>query len=317
MITTPPSSLLWMLNALAVSMVIGSVARWISLRHANPSVRHQRLASLRTWWILAIVVGSAILAGRLGVCLLLLIASVVAFHEYAALLGIHNTERPVLIAAYAIGVMNYLLILFAQAAAFVIFIPLASLAIIALVQILQGKAHGYIRTTGGIFWGMMVLYYGMAHAAYLLIHPTFATGPAGPAGWLLYLLILTEGNDIFQALVGRSQITAHQRHRIAPKLSPKKTWEGFFGGLGGTLLLALCLAPWLTSLQGITGPLLIGLVVAVAGFFGDINMSGIKRDSGVKDGSNLLPGMGGVVDRIDSLTFTAPAFVYWLGWWLK
>jgi phosphatidate cytidylyltransferase len=62
--------------------------------------------------------------------------------------------------------------------------------------------------------------------------------------------------------------------------------------------------------------LLLGLVVAIAGFFGDINMSGIKRDSGVKDGSHLLPGMGGLVDRIDSLTFTAPAFVYLLGAWL-
>jgi phosphatidate cytidylyltransferase len=317
MITTPSPSLLWMLHALAVSMVLGSIARWFSLRHATPTLRHQRLASLRTWWILAIVAGIAILAGRLGICLLLLVASVVAFREYASLLGLQNRERPALFAAYAIAVVNYLLILFEQTTAFVLFVPLVSLAVIALVQILQGKATGYIRITGGLFWGMMVIFYGMAHAAYLFIDPTFAHGPAGPAGWLLYLLILTEGNDIFQALVGRSPIAAHQRHRIAPTLSPKKTWEGFVGGLIGTLILALCLAPWLTSLQAITAPVLTGLVVAVAGFFGDLNMSGIKRDSGVKDGSHLLPGMGGLVDRIDSLTFTAPAFVYLLGWLLS
>ena len=316
MMTAPSPTLLWILNALAISMAVGSVARWINLRHANPALRHKRLASLRTWWILAIVVAAGILAGRLGVCLLLLVASLVAFREYATLLGIQDTERPALLAAYGIAVINYLLILFGQAAAFVVFIPLGSLAIIALVQLLQGKAQRYIRTTGGIFWGMMIIYYGMAHAAYLFIHPAFANGPAGPEGWLLFLLILTEANDIFQALVGRSPIAAQQPHCIAPTLSPKKTWEGFFGGLAATLILALCLAPWLTSLQGISGPLLTGLVVAIAGFFGDINMSGIKRDSGVKDGSNLLPGMGGLIDRIDSLTFTAPAFVYLLQWWL-
>jgi phosphatidate cytidylyltransferase len=297
-------------------MIVGSVARWVSLRNAEPALRRKRLASLRTWWILACVVGACVLAGRLGICLLLLGASLVAFREYATLLGIRDTERPALIAAYVIGVVNYLLILFEQAAAFVVFVPVGALAIVALIQLLQGKAPGYIRTTGGIFWGMMVVYYGMAHAAYLFIHPAFAAGPAGPAGWLLYLLILTEANDIFQALVGRSPIGAHMRHRIAPTLSPKKTWEGFIGGMLVTLILAFWLAPWLTSLKGAAGPLLAGLVIAVAGFFGDINMSGIKRDSGVKDGSTLLPGMGGLVDRIDSLTFAAPAFVYLMGWWL-
>ena len=83
-----------------------------------------------------------------------------------------------------------------------------------------------------------------------------------------------------------------------------------------TLILACMLAPWLTTLDMIPGALLAGLVIAVAGFFGDINMSGIKRDSGVKDSSKLLPGMGGLIDRLDSLTFTAPVFVYLLPWWL-
>ena len=182
MITAPSPTLLWMLGALAASMLAGSVARWVSLRNAEPALRRKRLTSLRTWWILAVVVGACVLAGRLGICLLLLGASLVAFREYATLLGIRDTERPALLAAYVIGVINYLLILFDQAAAFVVFVPVGALAIVALVQLLQGKAQGYIRTTGGIFWGMMVVYYGMAHAAYLFIHPAFAEGPAGPAG---------------------------------------------------------------------------------------------------------------------------------------
>lgn len=315
MLTFPSTTLLWLLGSLLAALVVGSVARFISLRNADETLRHKRFASLRTWWILAAVWGGCLLAGRPGVCLLLTIVSIVAFYEYAGMLGLRTSERPAVAAAYAIAVVNYLLILCGQASAFILFVPLAALAIVALVQILQGKAHDYIRTTSAIFWGMMILFYGLGHAAYLFIHPAFAGGPAGPAGWFLYLLILTESNDIFQALVGRS-IGANKRHRITPTLSPNKTWEGFIGGLFATLALALILAPWITTLDTLKEPLAVGLVIAIAGFFGDINMSGIKRDSGVKDGSQLLPGMGGLVDRIDSLTFTAPAFVYLIGAWI-
>ena len=114
------------------------------------------------------------------------------------------------------------------------------------------------------------------------------------------------------------------------KVSPNKTWEGFIGGMVVTLGLAVLLAPWLTALPAHSGPLglpetvsrwvgplLAGLVIAVAGFFGDINMSGLKRDCGAKDSSAMLPGMGGLIDRIDSLTFAAPAFFYFMAWWMS
>jgi phosphatidate cytidylyltransferase len=315
MITFPSTTLLWLLGGLLAALITGSAVRFVSLRNADETLRRKRFASLRTWWILAIVWGGCLLLGHLGICLLLTVVSIVAFYEYAGLLGIRESERPAVFTAYAMAVINYFLILFNQAAVFVIFVPLGALAIISLVQILQGQSKDYIRTTGAIFWGMMTLFYGIGHAAYLFIHPAFAGGPAGPAGWFLYLMILTESNDIFQALAGRS-IDADQRHLITPTLSPNKTWEGFLGGLLASLALGILLAPWLTNLNLIKEPLLVGLVVAIAGFLGDINMSGIKRDSGVKDGSQLLPGMGGLVDRIDSLTFTAPAFVYLLVVWL-
>jgi phosphatidate cytidylyltransferase len=94
------------------------------------------------------------------------------------------------------------------------------------------------------------------------------------------------------------------------------------------VILAPIIAPWLTTLDNLSGPfglpepfqplvapILAAILISIAGFFGDINMSAIKRDSGVKDSSRLLPGMGGVIDRVDSLTMTAPVFVYFLIWW--
>jgi phosphatidate cytidylyltransferase len=328
MITTPSPALLWMFGAIFASLLAGSVIRFISLRNADEELRRKRLASLRTWWMVAIVVSACLLAGRVGICVLLAAAGIVAFREYATLLGVREDERPAIFAAYAVTLVNYLLILFDRASAFLVFVPLASLAIVAVTQLVQGKAQGYIRTTGGLFWGILVLVYGMSHAAYLFILPASATGPAGPAGWFLFLLILTEADDIFQAIIGRA-FGAKKRHRIAPVVSPNKTWEGLIGGMLVTMVLAILLAPWLTTLGETSGPLdlpddlqrwiapaLVGILITVAGYFGDINMSAVKRDSGVKDSSKLMPGMGGLIDRVDSLTFTAPAFVYFLVWWM-
>jgi phosphatidate cytidylyltransferase len=160
-----------------------------------------------------------------------------------------------------------------------------------------------------------------------MIIPGTSSGPLGPAGWFLFLVILREANDIFQAIVGRL-FGAHKRHRITPVISPNKTWEGFFGGMLVVVILAPLIAPWLTTLDQQAGPfsipeslwpwvapVLAAILVSLAGFFGDINMSAIKRDAGVKDSSNLLPGMGGVIDRVDSLTVTAPVFLYFVTWW--
>jgi phosphatidate cytidylyltransferase len=125
-------------------------------------------------------------------------------------------------------------------------------------------------------------------------------------------------NDIAQALVGRK---IGRRH-ITPRLSPHKTWEGFLGGVLTSVVLGTLLAPWLTPFADKSPDIgwlpppawgaLAGGLIAAAGFLGDINMSAVKRQSGVKDSGTLLPGQGGVLDRIDSLTFTAPCFLYYL-----
>ena len=173
----------------------------------------------------------------------------------------------------------------------------------------------------------MFLGYGVAHAALLMTVPATSSAPLGPAGWFLFLVILTEADDIFQAIIGR-RFGAQKRHRITPGISPNKTWEGFFGGMLVILILGPLIAPWLTTLgqqagpfsfpeplQPLVAPILAAILISFAGFFGDINMSALKRDAGVKDSSSLLPGMGGVIDRVDSLTMTAPVFTYFVIWW--
>jgi phosphatidate cytidylyltransferase len=101
------------------------------------------------------------------------------------------------------------------------------------------------------------------------------------------------------------------RHKIVPTVSPNKTWEGFLGGVATTTLLAVVLAPLLTPM---TLPLSLaaGLLIGLGGFIGDVTLSALKRDIGIKDTGGLIPGHGGLLDRIDSLIYTAPLFFHFV-----
>jgi len=328
MITAPDPALYLILAALFGTLTVASIVRLAALRSAEETTRRKRLASLRTWWMLAVFMSAGLLTGRPGIFLLMSALSCAAWFEITEMFGARPQDRPAILAGYGLIVINYLLGLFGPVSLFVVFLPITSLFIFAFLLLIKGEPKGYIRSAGCLLWGIMFLGYGISHAVLLMTLPASSAGPAGPVGWFLFLVILTEANDIFQAIVGRL-FGARKRHRITPSISPHKTWEGFLGGMLLTVALAPLMAPWLTTLGRQAGPfslaeplqpwiapVLAAILIALAGFFGDINMSAIKRDSGVKDSSNLLPGMGGVIDRVDSLTMTAPVFVYFLGWWM-
>ncbi|HSG19098.1 MAG TPA: phosphatidate cytidylyltransferase [Anaerolineae bacterium] len=329
MITDTDPSLHWVLAALFISLVVGSVARFVALRKADDEKRRKRFASLRTWWLLTIALTAALLAGRFGICVLLATASCIGWFELTRMVGAQGENKLATRAGYGLIIVNYLLILSGSISLFAVFLPIASLIVIAVLLLMRDEPKGYIRASGSLLWGMMFLGYGVSHAAVLMVFPTESPPPVGQAGWFLFLVILTETDDIFQAIVGR-MFGARKRHRIARVVSPNKTWEGFFGGLLVIVIVAPVIAPWLTTLGQHAGPLslpgtlqpwvspiLAAILISFAGFFGDINMSAIKRDAGIKDSSNLLPGMGGVIDRIDSLSMTAPVFLYFVMWWTR
>ncbi len=328
MISAPDPALYWTLAGVFAALIVGSIIRFFALRNTDQKKRQQRLASLRTWWMLAIFMSAGLLAGRPGICILLGVASCIAWYEITKMMQLRPEDKPAVRAGYGLIAVNYLLILFGFLSLYVVFLPLAAGVIFAVSLLIKDEPRGYIRSAGGLLWGILFLGYGVSHAAFLLTLPETSSGFLGPAGWLLYLVILTECNDIFQAIVGRA-FGAHKRHRISPVISPNKTWEGYLGGMLVIICISLVIAPWLTTLGAQAGPLslpaklqpwivpvLVAVLISIAGFFGDINMSAIKRDAGVKDSSNLLPGMGGVIDRVDSLTMTAPMFVYFLQWWM-
>jgi phosphatidate cytidylyltransferase len=99
------------------------------------------------------------------------------------------------------------------------------------------------------------------------------------------------------------------RHKILPTVSPNKTWEGFLGGWATTGALIWFIGPIFAPLAGLQLAIM-AILLPLAGFAGDVTMSAVKRDIGVKDTSHLIPGHGGLLDRIDSLTFTTPLYFH-------
>jgi len=254
MITSPNPALYWAIATILVSLMAGSIARFIGLRKAEQELRRKRLASLRTWWMLAIFICIGLLLGRLGICVLLALASCLGWFEVTRLCSPRNEDQIVIYAGYVLILLNYILILFGVDSLYPVFLPVFAPIVVAVLLLITDQPKGYIRAAGSFLWGIMFLGYGVSHAAYLLIRPEMQAGPLGPAGWFLFLVILTECDDIFQAIVGR-RFGAHKRHPIAPVISPNKTLEGFIGGMLVIVILAPLIAPWLTDLAVQTGPL--------------------------------------------------------------
>ncbi len=152
-------------------------------------------------------------------------------------------------------------------------------------------------------WAMNIA--GALYMGFLLGH--FVSLRLRPQGfnWLMLALLLTWVNDSMAYFVG----SALGRHKLWPRVSPKKTWEGSIGGLLSTLVAGGFLAHYLVNVPAWSG-VVLGLFISVAATYGDLAVSLLKRMARLKDSSNLIPGHGGVLDRLDSLMFTVPIVTY-------
>lgn len=166
-----------------------------------------------------------------------------------------------------------------------------------------------------------VEFFGVAYIAIPLSYMLAILYPISPSTvdgrwWLCYLIFVTKITDIGAYFVGRS----FGKHRLAPVLSPHKTVEGAIGGLVCTILLSLLMVYLGRVFAGSAfflqyfDALILGILIGVFGQVGDLAESLLKRDAAVKD-SSRMPGLGGVLDMIDSLIFTAPIVYFYLRWY--
>lgn len=301
-----PGPLALGLAGVFVLLVAGTLAAAVAPR-LRPGTWGDLGPRMKSWWVICALVGGALLAGWQAFTILAAFVSYLALKEFLTLSPTRRQDRPVVLLAYLSILVSYGAIWADAYLSFLVIVPIYVFLASAVLMTFIGRTQGFLATIGIIHWGVIVCVYNLGHIALLMRTPAAETPQAGPAGLVFLLLLTTQLNDVAQYVWGK----AIGRRRIAPRISPGKTWEGAVcGGLTAALAFVL-LAPVFSPL-GVWPSVWIGMTLPVLGIFGDITMSAIKRDLGVKDTSRLIPGHGGALDRLDSLTFAAPWYFHML-----
>jgi phosphatidate cytidylyltransferase len=229
-----------------------------------------------------------------------------ALREFLSIVPTRQADRRVIFWAYLAIPMQYYWVYTGWYSMFIIFVPVYLFLFLPMRMVLIGETKDFIRSASLLHWAVMLTVFCISHIAYLLrLEPLNES--AGSVGLVLFLLIATQSNDICQYLWGKT----FGRHKIIPKVSPNKTWEGFIGGFATITLCAGWIAPLLTPLTRTQG-WVAGSIIACGGFIGDVVISSVKRDLRIKDSGKLIPGHGGILDRLDSLLYTAPLFFHYV-----
>ena len=260
---------------------------------------------IRTWWVIIVLFSLAILSPHWLALTFFALVSFMALKEFLTLAPSRQTDRMPLLWMFIAIPINYWLIGINWYGMFVVFIPVYAFLFLPVRMVIAGDTQGFLRFVSQHHWSLMTTVFAFSHVAFLLVLPD--DGKQTCALLVLFLVGLTEFNDIAQYLWGKSI----GRIKVMPKVSPNKTLAGLVGGVVTTTLMAAVLGPVMTPLN-LPLSLLAGFIIGLSGFCGDVVMSAIKRDIGVKDSGTLLPGHGGILDRLDSLIFTAPVFFHFI-----
>jgi phosphatidate cytidylyltransferase len=300
--------LLWVFGFMLTLLVIASIAGLVMRRLARSESAQRTMANVMarigTWWVLCAVFALALALGGGAVVVLFALLSLLALREFITLMPTDRADhRTLLLTFFVITPLQYYLISIAWYGLFSILIPVYAFLVIPARNAIAGETRNFLERTSMVQWGLMVCTYCLSYAPALLV--LYIPGFVGHNIRLLfYLLMVVELSDIFQFIWGK----LFGRHAIAPHVSPNKTWEGFIGGVASAVAVGTALN-WLTPFTRWQA-FGMSVVITLMGFAGGLTMSAIKRDRGLKDYGTLMIGHGGVLDRIDSICFSAPVFFH-------
>ncbi|GLS22790.1 phosphatidate cytidylyltransferase [Labrys miyagiensis] len=293
-------------------LCIASAIGWLLDRRAgpqgNPGIDNLN-ARIRAWWVMVALMGAAFLLGKPGVILLFAFASFAALREFLTLTPTRRADHRTLFAMFFVVLpIQYYLIWIEWYGLYSIFIPVYVFLLMPILIALRGDTAKFMTRVAEMQWGVMIAIFCISHVPALLTLniPGFETRKLL---LIAFLVIVVQMSDVLQYIWGK----LFGRHKVAPKLSPSKTWEGLVGGVASATLLGACLW-WITPFTFLEAGL-VALVLTLMGFFGGLVMSAIKRDRGVKDWGRLIEGHGGMLDRLDSVVFAAPIFFHLVRYW--
>lgn len=278
-----------------------------ALRHrldpsGGSSFYQNLMARIHAWWAMVIVLGCAMLLGQLGTIIIFAAISFQALREFLTMTPTRGGDHRALCwSFFFILPAQYLTIALGLEVMSWIFIPVYAFIFIPIRSVLAEDTTDFLVRTARTQWGLMVCVYFVSHGPALL--RIEIPGYMGENMKLLFFMVLiVQLSDVLQYVWGKSI----GKTPISRKLSPNKTAEGLVGGIASTCVIGTLLW-WATPFSPLAA-FVISLVLCIMGFLGGLVMSAIKRDSDIKDFGTIIPGHGGVMDRIDSLCLAAPVF---------
>lgn len=258
----------------------------------------------RAWWIMVILLGIVALAGKTISIIFFSLVSFLALREFVTLIKTNRGDHRALFwAFFIITPCHYFLIWLNWYGLYSILIPVYATLIIPIRNAATGHTKDFLSRTAGVLWALIICVYFVSYAPALLTL-NIPDYEGENIKLLLFLVIIVQMSDVFQYVWGKLK----GRQKIAPALSPNKTIEGLVGGIATASILGGALF-WITPFSFLQAAFL-SLLVCIMGFFGGLVMSGIKRDQEIKDFGTLISGHGGILDRIDSICFSAPLFFH-------
>lgn len=291
---------------LALASLVGAVLESRATKPESIATVRNLNARTRSWWVMVLVVGGAILAGHTATVVLFAILSFMALREFWTLTPSRRGDHYALFLSFFVVLpYHYYLLAIEWYGMFIIFIPVYAFLLLPAVATLMGDTNEFLARSAKVQWGLMLTVFAISHAPALLMLDTGVPS----ALLIVYLIIVVQLSDVFQYVWGK----LIGKRRFSPNISPNKTIEGLVGGglsaiLVGTMLHRM--TPF-SPLQAAA----VSTVIVVAGFFGGFVLSAIKRDLKAKDWGYIIEGHGGVLDRVDSLTFAAPLFFHVTRYW--
>ncbi len=298
----------WALGGVLAVLVLASVVGFVLARRVRSEGGRATVANMnariRAWWGMVAVFALTLASGGIGSVVLFGLLSFLALREFLTLTPTRRADHMTLFwCFFVITPLQYVLVGIGWYGLFSILIPVYAFLFVPIRTAIGGDVEGFLERTAKIHWGLMVCVYCVSHAPALLMLEL--RGYEGQnAKLLLYLILVVQASDVLQYVWGKLL----GKRRIAPTVSPNKTWEGFLGGIACASALGAALW-WLTPYSPLQAAGM-SLLITLLGFAGGLTMSAIKRDRGVKDYGELIPGHGGILDRIDSICFAAPVLFH-------
>jgi phosphatidate cytidylyltransferase len=302
------ATLMWLFGAVLFALIIfnsaGSILKNRRRRETVRSAVDTLNARIRAWWKMCFIFGLSILLGRSGALVVFAAISFLAMREYMTLVPTRRGDHRTLFwSFFVIMPLQYYLVGAQRYGLFSIMIPVLAFIFVPTSIAIAGDTSNFLERSAKIQFGLMVCVYCLSHAPALLLLniPGFA---GHNARLLLYLGFVDQMSDLLQyvwdKLIGK--------HKIAWRVSPNKTWEGFAGGVVSATGIGAALW-WATPFTPLRSAGM-SFMICLLGFAGSLVISALKRDIGIKDFGVVIEGHGGILDHVDSLCFAAPIFFH-------